>query len=292
VISEANTGTAAETSLAWPRIGAFSYGFERGQLQPLIEGFARHGLSAVQLGSGLLDQALEDPATRTEIRARLEEHGIRIAGLAGYRNLIAPDPEIRQANLEYLKRCLELAPEMGTTTVATETGTRHPTNDWLPVPENAGGTAWSLLYVALDELLPVAERHGVSLSLEGYVNNVVRSFEDVARVLERFPTPALQIVLDPYNYLSRDLVPAAADQAADFLRRFDRHFTLAHLKDVSPDGAENDTPEFGLGVFPQEVFLEYLRTRRSDLPLIFEHLPFDHIPAAVGRLRALTAVKA
>lgn len=291
-MSAANMGTSTEIGAAWPRVGAFSYGFERGQLDALIEGFARQGLSAVQLGSGLLDQALEDPAARTEIRERLEANGIAIAGLAGYRNLIAPDPATRQANLAYLKHCLELAPELGTATVATETGTRHPTNDWLPDPENAGEAAWSLFYAALDELLPVAERHGVSLSLEGYVNNVVRSFADVATVLERFPTPALQIVLDPYNYLSRDLVPAAADHATDFLRRFDQHLTLAHLKDVSADGAENDTPEFGLGVFPQEIFLEYLRTRRSDLPLILEHLPFDHIPAAVERLRALTTITA
>ncbi|HVC82709.1 MAG TPA: sugar phosphate isomerase/epimerase family protein [Chloroflexota bacterium] len=288
----ANIGHAVEAGADWPRIGAFSYGFERDQLQPLITGFTRHGLSAVQLGSGLLDQALEDPAARAEIRALLEANGIQIAGLAGYRNLIAADPDTRRANLDHLKRCLEIAPELGTSTVATETGTRHATNDWLPVPENASEPAWSLFYAALDELLPVAERNGVSLSLEGYVNNVVRSFADVARVLERFPTPALQIVLDPYNYLARDLVPAAADHAADFLRRFDRHFTLAHLKDVGAEGAENDTPEFGLGVFPQEVFLAYLQTRRSDLPLIFEHLPFDHIPAAVERLRTLIMVKA
>jgi hypothetical protein len=50
--------------------------------------------------------------------------------------------------------------------------------------------------------------------------------------------------------------------------------------------------EFGLGVFLQEVFLESLRARRPDLPLIFEHLPFDHIPGAVERLRALLTVKA
>jgi hypothetical protein len=50
--------------------------------------------------------------------------------------------------------------------------------------------------------------------------------------------------------------------------------------------------EFGLGVFPQEVLLEYLRARRPDPPLNFEHLPFDHIPGAVERLRALLTVKA
>jgi sugar phosphate isomerase/epimerase len=145
------------------------------------------------LGSALLDQALEDSAARTETRTLLEANRLEIAGLAGYRNLIAPDPDRRRANLDYLKRCLELAPELGTSTVATETGTLHPTSDWQPVPENVSDRAWSSFYAALDELLPVAERHGVSLSLEGYVNNVLRTVEDVHAVLERFPTPALQL---------------------------------------------------------------------------------------------------
>jgi len=38
----------------------------------------------------------------------------------------------------------------------------------------------------------------------------------------------------------------------------------AHLKDVSQEGAEVDTPEFGHGIFPQQVYLEFLRDERPD----------------------------
>ena len=40
---------------------------------------------------------------------------------------------------------------------------------------------------------------------------------------------------------------------------------------------------FGDGVFPFRVYIEFLRDKRPDLPVIHEHLPFDAIPAASER---------
>jgi hypothetical protein len=62
---------------------------------------------------------------------------------------------------------------------------------------------------------------------------------------------------------------------------------LAHLKDVDPGGAEVATGEFGTGVFPQHVYLEFLGSRRPDLAPILEHLPLDHVPAASRRVHEL-----
>jgi sugar phosphate isomerase/epimerase len=185
---------------------------------------------------------------------------------------------------------LEVAPVLGWAVVATETGTRHAESDWLPSSDNVGMEAWSLLYAALDDLLPVAERHGSILALEGYVNNVLQTIDQLGDLLERYPTPHLQVVLDPFNYVSRQLLSTCERIVSEFLQRFEPRFVLAHLKDVSPDGAESDTPEFGTGVFPHRLYLKFLKTRRPDLPIILEHLPFDHIPAALQRLHELMDV--
>jgi len=106
-------------------------------------------------------------------------------------------------------------------------------------------------------------------------------------VLERFPSAHLQVVCDPYNYLSSRLLPARKRLSADFLHRFEHRLVLAHLKDVDPGGAETGTGEFGTGVFPQGLYLEFLAEHRPDLPMILEHLPLDHVPQAARRVREL-----
>ncbi len=271
------------TAADWPRFGAFSYDFQQGQLDQLISSFQEIGLSAVQLGQGLLDEAIDDPQLARVARQNLMDAGIELVGLAGYQNLVAPDPDRRRRNIDYLVRSIELAPEFGTTVVATETGTRNPDSDWIADPANSSPEAWTLLYDALDELVPLAERHGVQIALEGYVNNVLATTDDLQQILDRYDTPAIQVMLDPFNYLSADLLPAKESETRNFLARFQDRFVVAHLKDVSAHGAEVDTPMFGEGVFPFAIYVEFLRAQRPDLPVIHEHLPFDAIPAASAR---------
>ena len=278
-LSFARTVLPLEGEVRWPRLGAFSYEFE--DWDRLTAAFSATGLEYVQLGSVLLDDCLADP----DRAAPLRDAGIAVAALAGYRNLVVPDPRARRENLAYLERCLEAAPRLGSPIVATETGTRHRESDWTDVRENWSPDAWRLVDEAIAMLLPVAERSGSVLALEAHVKNVLRTPGQLIGLLERFPSEHLQVVCDPYNFVSRHLVPAHERIVGDLLDRFEPRFVLAHLKDVvvGEDGTTS-TPEFGTGVFEQRPYLEFLRARRPDLPLILEHLPFEHIPAAVARL--------
>jgi sugar phosphate isomerase/epimerase len=267
--------------VTWPQVGTFSWGFKLNDLDRMIERFKEYGLTAVQIAREMLQDALDQPDAIPGIQTKLEANGIVVTGLGAYRNLVTPDPAKRQANIAFVKRCLEVAPLFGTEVVATEAGTRHPTNDWLPVPENWSNETWELFCSILSELLPVAEQAGSILTLESFVNNILQTPGQLLDLMERFPSKHLQFVIDPYNDLTSHLLPAAERISADWLNRFEHRFVLVHLKDVSSEGAEVDTPEFGQGVYPHKLFLDFLRTRRPDLPLIIEHLPFDHIPAAI-----------
>jgi sugar phosphate isomerase/epimerase len=270
-----------EWSPPWPRFGVFAR--ETADWDEVIAVCRRFGLGAVQLGGDLLEQCFDHP----ERAAALDHAGIAIAGIAGYRNLVDPDERARRENVEYLGRCLELAPRLGTSVVATESGTRSTDGQWKWHPDNRLPATVQLFHDAVAGLVEVAERHGSILALEGSVRHVLATHASLDGVLDRVPSRHLQVVCDPYNYLARALVPAAERVARDFLDRFEHRFVLAHLKDVSAEGAEAVTPEFGTGVFPQRVYVEFLAERRPDLALVLEHLPLANVADATERVLAV-----
>jgi sugar phosphate isomerase/epimerase len=271
------------TTSSWPEVGIFTYDFDT--LPALIHVCQHHGLTAVQLGGPLLEKALADLAFAIEMRKLLDAHGIGIIALAGYRNLVEANAAKRASNLTFLKECLRRAPLLGTSIVATETGTVSEDGDWAASPANQSTAVRERFHAALGELLAVASHHGSILALEGFVNHVVNTPDAMSETLGQFATPQVQVILDPFNYLSRDLLPQSEQVINAFLDRFEQRFVLAHLKDVSAEGAEVGTPEFGSGVFPYQPYLRFLKHRRPDLPLILEHLPMEHLPMALARLR-------
>jgi sugar phosphate isomerase/epimerase len=264
-----------EPRAPWPRFGAFTHelGVSRSELPAACREL---GVETIQLSRGLLDEWLEAPKA-------LE---VRVAGIGAYKNLIAPDAAERQRNLDYVERCLELAPRSGTSIVSTHAGTRHATEEWSDSPENRSPEAWALLLDGVERLLAVAERSGTILALEGSVKSVLRTVGQVIEVLDRFPSAHLRLVCDPYNFVSRHLLPTHERVTKEFLHRFEHRFVLAHVKDVGPDGAEVSTPAVGTGVFAQRAYVAFLRENRPDLPLILEHLTPEQIPAA---MRAVTS---
>ncbi len=280
-----------EPRVEWPVFGAFSYGFGRGEVERLISTWRSLGLGAVQLADGLLAESLEGPESAAGMRSELEAAGIRVAGIAGYRNITSPDAGKRWENLEFLKRCLEIAPHLSTGVVATETGTLSAASDWEDVPGNWSSEAWDAMCEAVGELLETARGSSSVLALEGYVNNVLKTPGQLAGVIERFGSEHLGAVLDPFNYLSSHLLPAQGRVTKSFLDRFEPYFVIAHLKDVGERGAEHDTPELGAGVFEYGPYLEFLRDRRPDLALVLEHLPLEHVPGAIETVRGMIEIK-
>lgn len=271
----------------WPRFGAFADENAPHDLPRLIQDCRALGLSAIQLWGPLLERSLVDPAAAEEIGGAFRDAHIEVVAVAGYSNLIAPDPHERERALARVERCLQIAPLLGTNVVATETGTLNPDSPWKSSPLNTSPDAWAALEESVTRLLETARGCGTVLAIEGYVNNVLARTDQLRRLLERFDSPHLAVVCDPYNYCSRDLLPDQRELTVACFDGFADRFAVAHLKDVSAEGAEHDTPEFGTGVFDQSHYLGLLRTRRSDLPLILEHLPWSGLAMAIERVRLL-----
>ena len=201
-----STAFGVDRGPANPVYGAFSD--DAAGWEELADTFASLGAGAVQLGGSLLERCLDDPGFANEGRTVLERRGLRLPALSGYRNLVAPDAAVREENLAHLRRCLEVAPLLGTWVVATGAGTRSTDHDWADHHDNWRKETWELLEEAVDLLLPAAEASDTVLALEGTWMTALRTFSQLIDLLERHPSPSLQLVCDPYNYVSYELLPA------------------------------------------------------------------------------------
>ena len=254
----------------------------------------------------------------TSVVARLDDAGISIVALAGYRNLVAPDDGNAGARIS-TSSCAASSWRrgFGTSVVATETGTRSRDGDWEDSPENAlTRGARAARRVARRARRRGRARGRRSSRSRRTVKNVLRTPVSSLGLLERFASPHLQVVLDPYNYVSHHLVAAHERLTRAFLDRFEHRFVLAHLKDIDPGGADFGTIEFGTGELragavrrlPRDAAARICRSsssicrsstcpRRSGACSIFEqHLerrvrvPVDQV-VGLGRLRERDPVR-
>jgi L-ribulose-5-phosphate 3-epimerase len=260
-----------------PRFGAIVEA-PVGPWEELARRCAGKGLSAVQL-----DGAVDEPE---RARAAFAAHGVTVDGLACYRNLVHPDARARRDALESVRASLELAPALDTWVVATGAGSLAGDDLWSADRRNWTEDAWAELEQSVEDLLPVAERAGTVLALEHHVATVLRTPTQLLRLLERFPSEHLQIVCDPYNLFSVELMPAQERLTREYLALLEDRFVLAHLKDVAVEGAHTTRPAFGAGGFEQGPYLDFLRRDRPDLALIVEHLPPEEVEATVALIRA------
>ncbi len=213
----------------------------------------------------------------------LAAHGVTIAALAAYTNLVDPDPARRETGLRRFEEIASVARAFGSPHVATETGSLHPESTWRDHPANHTPAAQAELRTVLGRLIAAARTHGATVLIEGYVNNVVATTDEAAALVTEFGSEHLGFVLDPFNYCTREDVVHPRAALERIFAAIARHAPIAHAKDVVYGADGIDTPKVGDGRMDWPAFAAMLRRHCPTVPLVLEHLT----PADIPQCRAL-----
>lgn len=288
------------------RVGIFTHYFRCG-LAETVRRIRALGFDTVQLVPTFADLPESSGAGWCRrIRAAFADEGIAVAAISGYVNLIAPDEDRRRAARERLSRLLQQAAELGSPNVVTETGTRHPDDDWAPHPDNDSPATYAQLVDAVAEMARVARENGAVLLLEPSVGNVIDTPEKAARLLRDVASDAVGVVADPANYIDGSNLDRADAVMDALFAALGPSIRLAHAKDVRRfDGVAREThfhatdpalyggaeyPASGLGDLDHDRYAALLRRHSPDVPIILEHIEESDVPRAKRFLEAkLTA---
>lgn len=172
--------------LAWSTLGSPGWSFEHTVEQAAANGYA--ALEVRLLDGQIIPSDLE-AARQRQMKAVLQQHNIHMIGLGLSTRFSAPDPAERMANIEELRRYLELANALEVPMVRTFGGnimegqTLDQTIDWV---------AQGLLGA-----VSTAEAQGVTIVLE--THDAFCRGAEVARVLAQVNSPAVAAVWDIHH---------------------------------------------------------------------------------------------
>ncbi|MGI8482887.1 MAG: sugar phosphate isomerase/epimerase family protein, partial [Thermomicrobiales bacterium] len=182
------------------------------------------GFSGVMLGP--------DPAWSDEETARVGEtfaaHGLAVFEVATYTSLIHADAAIRRRNIDAVKRKVEQAVILGSSCVATTSGTPL---DLGPHPKTRTPECWDSLLEATAEILDAAPA-GIRFSMEAWPPTVLYDIPTFHRFYAEAKDSRLGMVFDPANLVTIDnYFQTGAMIGATFEALGDR-FAVAHCKDI------------------------------------------------------------
>ncbi|MCK4244376.1 MAG: sugar phosphate isomerase/epimerase [Candidatus Omnitrophica bacterium] len=251
------------------------------------------------------DLPLEEitPQLCKKIRDTYRDYNLPISVISGYTNLVSPDIEKRDKGLKRLHRILELAWELGTPYVATETGTFNTESDWVGHEKNHTEEGFNEFLKVTKEAVKIAEVNDSVLCLETYVQNVIGSIEECKRVFSEIPSPNLKLLLDPTNYFEIHNIDKMRETLDSIFDALSEKIVIAHAKDVKGGksttearfekkmGTEDEGLSFrgvgnielpapGLGELDYPYYLKRLVRVSPNIPLIIEHLTEEDVPRA------------
>jgi myo-inositol catabolism protein IolH len=157
-----------------------------------------------------------DRARVAEFRAALRDTGMVLASILPLYRWSGPDEDERQAAVRYWKRAIQLAVDVGCTTMNSEFNGRPDQ------PARSEGQFWR----SMDELLPIFEREGVRLNLEAHPDDFIELNGPAIDLVRAIDSPLVGYVFCmPHTFHLGDDIGSMIEASAPVLRQ-------VHVADV------------------------------------------------------------
>ena len=233
------------------RLGVSSYSYwhfsgPKVPLETVIERANHLGLVGVEVIQQQLQS--EDLPYLKKLRRHAFQHGVALYNLGTSQDFVWDEAEQRRENVAHTRRCLELAHELGASSIRVNAGSwRRPgesgglleTRGWVTPWAGAAedeGFAWAI--DGLGACTQEAERLGVTMLLENHWG-LTTTAVGMLRVLDGVASPWLRAILDTGNFYFEEDMYGAMERVAPWV-------DLAHAK-TYPGGGTAVTIEFDYG---------------------------------------------
>ena len=266
-------------------LGIRAHDLEAENLQELAGNVAQRGFSAIQLA---LAKSITEFTTSTGslspgyghyVKSLFQQYDVRIAVLGCYINMIHPDLAERQRQLDRFKEHIRFARDFGCSIVGTETGSVIPSLGYSE--DNFTDEAYTEVVKSVQELVEEAEKFGVIVGIEGGINHPIHTPMRMKRLLEDVPSPNLQVIYDPANFMSLENVHDQHRVIDEAFELFGDRIVIVHAKDFIVDNGEIVMVPVGTGQLDYKYLAERLKKEKPFLNILLENTRDPHIADSI-----------
>ncbi|WP_251946453.1 sugar phosphate isomerase/epimerase family protein [Levilactobacillus brevis] len=238
--------------------------------------FAPAKLAQIGLGSDLT------PGLANYLHQQLQSHGLTVSILGCYVNIVHPNPQIREKNLQHFEDYLSLARWFNNPIVATETGS--VSEDGYS-EANFSKAAFDQVVASVRRLANTAEKLGTVFAIEPGMNHPICTLEKTRRLFNLVDSPNMKIICDPVNLITTENYRQQKQLIDEFLEDFGERIITFHLKDFTIRHHRCDVVSFGQGQFAREYFIKAIIARFPHTFCTFEGIQPQDISPAIAELR-------
>lgn len=211
-----------------------------------------------------------------EFRQAFARADVVIAEVGIWKNIIAPEDDVRAANFAYACERMAIAEELGATCCVNWMGSVKPGERRGPHPDNLTSIGFDQTVESIRKLIDAVKPKRTKYSLEIMQYFLPDSPEIYMELLKAVDRPQFAVHLDPMNCL---VTPRMYFDNGKVIKRcFDLlgpYIVSCHAKDITlidGYGMRLDEAIPGKGIMDYTTFLGEIAKLPGDMPLMMEHL--------------------
>jgi len=220
--------------------------------------------------------SLEESRRTRAIREAFAKHDVVIGEVGVWNNLMDPDEEKRQRNLEAMERGLALADEVGALCVVNIAGSHNPRNWAGPHPKDVSRESFDLVVENARAIIDGVRPKRAKFTYEMMPWMLPDSADSYLDLMTAVARPAFGVHLDIVNIVNS---PRRYFDTTSLIRecfaKLGPHVVCCHLKDIRlQDGLTVHLEEVmvGQGGFDIRTYLREVERLPHQPPVLLEHL--------------------
>ena len=271
------------------KIGIRGHDVCKANIEEFAAKVSEKGFSYVQLvlqKAFTNDDGLLDVNKVEQINEAFSKYNVNVAMLGAYFNPFHSNKNKVATCVSKFQNHLKYAKSLNSYLVGTETGSYND-DKWTYHEYNYTEVAYETNLTIFEDLVKIAEEHGVNVALEGAYHHCMGNPKMLNRLVRELNSDNVKVIVDLYNYLYIGNHEQRNEIFKEAISLMKDKIVLFHLKDYKVENGKLVQVGLGQGLMDFPFIIKTIKENFTDAFLIFEGVTGEDIDTSLIYIKSL-----